>query len=458
MSSDNSVRSCDARDGGGETSLSVSKEIIPETNPLPMQAMQDGNTSDPRTEELDRIVHSETFSKSPRLAALLKHICERTWAGHVDELSEQQIGIHFFHRPPGFNAGEDAIVRGSARHLRKRLDLYYETEGKNNPARILVPKGGYVARFEDASTPLEPDVAPHDAVKSHHAFTVRKADRRLRVLVAISFFLIAIASFLVWKHVHQVQAERDYGSLALWKTLFQSNRRTVIVAGDSALNLYTAYMHKPVPLLMYMEQRYQNDPAIQAISPEGPGLLSRVNAATMADLKITSELVRIPYRLNLPTSDKEVEVRYARDINQGDLQGANLILLGASTFDPWVSVYDTNLDFHLDRGYEHYTFQVVNRAPRNGETALITKNDAQALTTVALTDTPSGNEHVLLLGGSTMGSIYAAEHFLFTERMWRPIMNAATINGKLHNFEVVLRSDFVKDEVSNTTVVAYHIH
>ncbi|WP_083344052.1 hypothetical protein [Terriglobus roseus] len=436
----------------------MSKEIIPETSSPQTQAMQDGNNCDPRTEELDRIVHSDTFSKSPRLAALLKHICERTWAGHVDELSEQQIGIHFFHRPPGFNAGEDAIVRGSARHLRKRLDLYYGTEGKHNPGRILVPKGGYVARFEDATSTSEPNISERDTTESHPIQILQKAGKRFWLWTAIPLLAVAIVGFFLWQHNRQAQAERDYGSLLLWKTLFQGNRRTVIVAGDAALNLYTAYTHQPVPLLVYMEQRYQNDPAIQAISPEGPGLLSRVNAATMADLKLTSELVRIPYRLNLPTSDKDVEVRYARDVNQGDLQGANLILLGTSTFNPWSSIYDSNLDFHLDRGYEHYTFQVVNRAPRNGEAAIITKNDAQALTTVALTDTPSGNEHVLLLGGSTMGSVYAAEHFLFTQRMWQPILNAATINGKLHGFEVVLRSDFVKDEVSNTTVVAYHIH
>ena len=458
MSSDNSVRSCDARDGGGKTSLSVSKEIIPETNTLQMQAMQDGNTSDPRAEELDRIVHSETFSKSPRLAALLKHICERTWAGHVDELSEQQIGIHFFHRPPGFNAGEDAIVRGSARHLRKRLDLYYGTEGKHNPARILVPKGGYVARFEDATSTSEPNISERDKAESHPIQILQKVGKRIWLWASIPLLAVVIAGFFLWQHNRQAQAERDYGSLLLWKTLFQGNRRTVIVAGDAALNLYTAYTHQSVPLLVYMEQRYQNNPAIQAISPEGPGLLSRVNAATMADLKLTSELVRIPYRLNLPTSDKDVEVRYARDVNQGDLQGANLILLGTSTFNPWSSIYDSNLDFHLDRGYEHYTFQVVNRAPRKGEGAVITKTDTQALTTVALTETPSGNEHVLLLGGSTMGSVYAAEHFLFTQRMWQPILDAATINGKLHGFEVVLRSDFVKDEVSNTQVIAYHVH
>lgn len=406
--------------------------------------------------ELRRIVRSSTFSRSPRLAALLTHICERSWAGQTDELSEQQIGIHFYHRPPGFNAGEDAIVRGSARHLRKRLELYYQSEGKGNPARIHVPKGGYVAYYEehDAAEALPPMVNTTPEARRHAA-----ASRNLRWVWTLSVLTAALVLVTFgWRRMHGDRTVQNDGPRILWSALFQPNRRTVIVAGDSALNLYTAYVHHEVPLRVYMEQEYQNDPAIKAISPEGPGMLSRVNAATMADLKLTSELVRVPYREKLDVPDKNVEVRYARDVNQADLAGANLVLLGASTFDPWVSVYDRNLDFHLDRGFEHYTFQVLNRHARSGELPVITKGNDEALTTVAFAESPSGNEHVLLIGGSTMGSVYAAEHFLFTQKMWQPILESATINGRLHDFEVVLRSTFVKDEVSDTSVVAWHVH
>jgi hypothetical protein len=414
-----------------------------------------GPEPDPRRAELQRVIRSDIFSKSPRLAALLQHICERTWASQTDELSEQQIGIHFFHRSPGFNAGEDAIVRGSARHLRKRLELYYETEGKSNPSRITVPKGGYVARFE--TTPITKPMLV--AEPEHLAEPEPSRMRRLRLAwVVLAFSVASVTGFFLWRHVRTARMEQNNGPRLLWATLFQANRRTVIVPGDPALNLYTAYTHHPVSLRVYMEQEYQNDPIIKAVSPQGPGLLSMVNTATMADLKLTSELVRVPYRENLPIADKNVEVRFARDVNHADLTGANLVLLGASTFDPWVSVYDQKLDFHLDRNFENYTFRVLNNAPKKGESAEIVAGENEALTTVALTETPSGNEHVLLIGGSTMGSVYAGEHFLFTQRMWQPIMDAATTHGKLRNFEVILKSNFVKDEVSNTQVVTWHVH
>ena len=104
-------------------------------------------------QEVDRILSSEAFGKAPRLCSILSYICENSLLGRVDELTEQQIGIHVFQRSPGFNSGEDTIVRGTARHLRARLDAYYLAEGKYDPVHISIPKGGYVATFSPCDEP-----------------------------------------------------------------------------------------------------------------------------------------------------------------------------------------------------------------------------------------------------------------------------------------------------------------
>lgn len=418
--------------------------------------------ADPRLEELERIVHSETFSKSPRLSALLRYISERSWNGQTDDLSEQQIGIHFFHRAPGFNASDDAIVRGSARHLRKRLELYYEKEGIDSRFRITVPKGGYVAHFDPApavSTDASAGLESHAAVMSLPASGSRyRSPFWLLVTVVVLFAVAAGAMYLRNQRRKKEALEATNGPLVLWQALFAPDRKTLIVPGDPALNLYTAYKHRDVPLVDYTEQSYQQDKDIVAISPEGPGAITNVNMASMPDLQLVSELVRVAYRAGLPVRDDNIEVRYARDLRAADLSNANLIMLGAATFDPWVSLYDNKLDFQLHRGFEHYTFEVIDHAPHPGEASVINKKPQEALTIVALTDTPSGNGRVLLIEGTTLGSVYAALHFLFTERMWQPVIQQASRDGKLHNFEVVLQSDFIRDEVSNTHVLATHIH
>jgi hypothetical protein len=418
--------------------------------------------ADSRLEELEQIVHSETFMKSPRLSSLLRYISERSWNGKTEDLSEQQIGIHFFHRAPGFNASDDAIVRGSARHLRKRLDLYYEREGRNSKYRLTVPKGGYVAHFDPA-----PEVkadAPGDPESNSVETGVRTSGMSRQMffwpLVVVVVLLAAVVGelYLHSQRRKKVAIEAINGPLVLWQAIFTPSQKTLIVPGDPALNLYTAYKHREVPLVDYTEQSYQHDKDIAEISPEGPGAISNVNMASMPDLQLVSELMRVPYRAGMPMGDDNIEVRYARDLREADLSNANLILLGAATFDPWVSIYDSKLDFQLHRGFEHYTFEVIDRAPHPGETSVITKKTHEALTIVALTDTPSGNERVLLVEGTTLGSIYAALHFLFTKPMWQPVIQQAFQGGKLHNFEVVLQSDFIRDEVSNTHVLAVHIH
>src|SRR5580658_1207795 len=90
-----------------------------------------------------RIASSETFSTSARLPSFLLYVCECALSGREGEINEQQIGVHVFGRAPGYNSNEDSVVRSQARLLRTRLDLYFQTEGREEPLEIRIPKGSY---------------------------------------------------------------------------------------------------------------------------------------------------------------------------------------------------------------------------------------------------------------------------------------------------------------------------
>jgi hypothetical protein len=49
-----------------------------------------------------------------------------------------------FGRKADYSPGEDNIVRVEVRQLRKRLEEYFATQGKDEPVVILIPKGAYV--------------------------------------------------------------------------------------------------------------------------------------------------------------------------------------------------------------------------------------------------------------------------------------------------------------------------
>jgi len=97
---------------------------------------------------VERVVLSQTFQKTQKLREFLQFVCDCSIRrGLGEDVKEQQIGVHVFHRRPDYNTSEDSIVRVQARELRKRLTTYFETEGKNEPVVITIPKGGYLPVF-----------------------------------------------------------------------------------------------------------------------------------------------------------------------------------------------------------------------------------------------------------------------------------------------------------------------
>jgi len=103
--------------------------------------------ADPRWELVQRVSSSSTFEKSHRLRSFFVYVCRCALDGRPEAATEQQIGIHVFDRPPGYNPNEDNIVRSHARLLRLKLEHHFSTEGKDEPVVIEIPKGQYLAVF-----------------------------------------------------------------------------------------------------------------------------------------------------------------------------------------------------------------------------------------------------------------------------------------------------------------------
>lgn len=99
-------------------------------------------------EELDRILGSETFSRSERSRELLKYIVEKDLEGEADRLKGFAIALDVFDRQDSFDPSTDAVVRVQAGRLRDLIDTYYAAEGAENDIQISVPRGSYVPAYE----------------------------------------------------------------------------------------------------------------------------------------------------------------------------------------------------------------------------------------------------------------------------------------------------------------------
>src|SRR5579859_4178954 len=91
------------------------------------------------TSELEAVLASAAFTRSPRLARLLSYLCTKFLAGEADQIKEYSIGVEVLQRPPSFDPASDAGARVEVHRLRRRLEKYYASEGASRKLRIVIP-------------------------------------------------------------------------------------------------------------------------------------------------------------------------------------------------------------------------------------------------------------------------------------------------------------------------------
>jgi hypothetical protein len=133
---------------------------------MPVASLERADTNQSRA-ELEKVLASPAFIRSPTLAHFLSYVCEKTLAGESEHLKEYSIALEVFGRHESFDQDTDSIVRVQANRLRKKLAEYYKGEGADDPLQIVIPVGQYVPRFEpkvpSAASPPEGDTPQQSA-------------------------------------------------------------------------------------------------------------------------------------------------------------------------------------------------------------------------------------------------------------------------------------------------------
>jgi hypothetical protein len=122
--------------------------------------------------ELEALLKSGIFARSPSLAQFLQYVCSQYFEGRAEEIKEYNVAVEALGRPPDFDQKKDSIVRVEAHRLRKRLQEYYKAEGASHEIHIQLPPGSYAPQFvrrearEGEASAASPDVwtaAPDEA-------------------------------------------------------------------------------------------------------------------------------------------------------------------------------------------------------------------------------------------------------------------------------------------------------
>jgi hypothetical protein len=301
-----------------------------------------------------RVAASKGLRKSELLPRFLLYVCEQYLLGRADQITEQQIGIRIFNRPEDYNPGEDNIVRSYARMLRKRLDQYFEGEGRHESMRIRIPRGGYIPVFQSRSEVQEGNPEPScllneapsskrtavPSTRKHEGMSSYSRRPVAWTQVLLSFLAGALLTGMAWMAIHWAQSKTNQGAAhAVWTEMFQQNRNTLIVASDSGLGILENLSGHLVSVEEYANGTYLSDlRSPPGIDPESLNDLRRQRYTSVVSLGITSALIQLPEFI-----PNRAQVRYARNITAEDVKNANTILIGSEHTNPWVSLFQTRV-------------------------------------------------------------------------------------------------------------------
>lgn len=422
--------------------------------------------ADSRRELLGRVLASSVFQKSERLSSLLVHICELTFLNREKDLNEQKIGAAVFDRALDYDSSIDGIVRTQASRLRKRLELYFNGEGADEPIRIVVPRGGYIPLFEPRASPSAAAVPPELGIISAatsnnepgHAIPTRSFGATVAwALVAILGF--SIVAILV--HDRGVLASGRSNSMPARSfsiPILSAEQPTLIVPSDCGLVISEASLNRDVGLAEYLRGDYLEANSKKATTPEklASDLLRR-RYTSIVDLEIVRTLSEIAQ-----SEGNKFDVRYARDVRPNDIKQGNVILLGAAEGNPWVELFEHNMNFAISKNWKNGVFSVFNRSPQGNEARQwdSSYDDPQhrVYGIVAYLPNLSGAGNALLLEGTSMAGTECAWDFTADASQLGPFLNQIRRpDGTLPHFEVLLETSNISGSALKGNIVAWRI-
>jgi hypothetical protein len=421
----------------------------------------DDLATDERWQLVHRITSSAPFQKSTRLRELLEYVTERTIHGHSHELTEQHIGNALFHKPSGYSSLEDSSVRVHARQLRLKLHEFFDEEGRAEPLIVSIPKGSYTpvfkARADGVPGPLgKPKIVP--------ALPWLRGGTLPWILCAV---LLAICAMLIYQSPRRnTAASAAAPGNPPWpfSQLFDTRHQTIIVVADSNYGMSRILASQPGSLDQYLRREFlQSTPAHKGAGADTRlgEYISNSELTSFADVADVVTLLGIAGPLQ-----KQASVRYPRDLGMRDLDHENYIFIGSPGSNPWVSLFQSKLNFKESESVVGNSVKsFVNLNPLPGEQARYeglrwTGTFGEDYATIALLPNATHDGSVLALQGLQQEGTEAAGRFLADQENRRQLKAALGMSTATDNFaeniwfEALIKSRTVAGATNSTTLVA----
>lgn len=439
--------------------------------PIP-SASEDQLSVEERRALIERVAASEQFSRSVRLRDFLLYVGRQSLKEGSPEIHEQEIGAKVFGRPSSYDRSSDNIVRVNATELRKRIESWFLTTGAQEPWVFEIPRGSYKPVFHrriaepstELSTPahddfppeIPPVVIPEIAVQIH-----RNSFARATWPIACAL-LVGVCVWLIWqnrtlrKQLHPWEYKPAVA--AFWANFLRSDRETDIVLPDSSVSISEEFTGHPVALNEYLDRTYINGVHSSDMSVDRKADLDLIfshNLVTFGDLRAAQQI------LALNPLSTSIQLTAARFYSADSIKRDNVILIGGRKANPWVFLFENQMNFSLDQDDRTLTMYVVNHHPLAGEQAIYRESSSQqgsiGYSVIAYLPSPSRSGAAIIFAGTGSNATNAAAEFLTSEEQIEQFSKAIRAS-RLPYFEVLLQTSQLNGTSFGAKIVAYRTY
>ena len=422
---------------------------------------------------LAQILQSPIFKASPRSQHLLTYVVEKALDGEFDLLKERLIGTELFGRSPGYDTGEDAIVRVAASDLRKRLLQFYGSGTNHSHFRIDLPPGSYIPAFcAVESTVANGSHAPSDPSGKPETKTLEVSDpgpaprgKPKRTFAAAGLLVLALAGLGLWITQAGFGARSALPQWLPWSSLFSTaGGPTQIILSDTNISALQFLLGVRLPLSDYANRKYMPEldhplsPDMQRVSKSLTGIDYTAATATV-DAMMVLRVAQIAGQ-----SASRIKTRPARSLQLRDFESDdNYILMGSPSSNPWCALFADQLDFAFDYDRSYGGEFLRNNHPRTGELPRYVPTALGGATgrtfgIIAFTRNPNHNGHVLLVAGTTAEATEAGVKLVTDRSAFSSVLerNGIHVSGPLRHFELLLSVEEMAGAPAQSQIVAFH--
>jgi hypothetical protein len=376
---------------------------------------------------IERVIASNQFRSSLRLREFLLYIADCALKETPEAATEQQIGVHVFHRPPGYNSSEDSIVRTHARLLRQKLLEYFATEGVSEPTIVEVPKGHYLPIFRprQSEPPPVPFPIPLEAKAAPMVEVLRPAVSRwnyrrstpLGIALGMLFMLVLAGSSLLLARTWSKPTPAKSPIEIFWAPFLSGDPPVVIYSnarflGDSK----TGLRYAPAGV----------DPMKEPVVDHYTGI---------GELASIYELTRLfdAHRANFV-------LKRSLLVTWDEAKQRNLIFIGSPAENPSLNAVPSLSEFTMVAKPESAGF--INDHPRPGEPAIYSRPEHPLTMDYAvialMPGVQSGTRTLMFSGLTTLGTQAAVEFASHKDTLAGLLKAVSSPTGEIKPFEALL--------------------